>query len=250
MRFVRRRSNRGHSGTPSQPPARAPPGSCYSRRRDGPRIRPPPDGRRRARRRPHRGRDLNRIRHPGLPRTPGPLDARSQGREDGDAPPLHGRSRRAQARLAEPARVCRPGRREPNAGHRAIVAARAARQAHMLITQNVDGLHQKAGSDPERVVEIHGTMREVTCMECGERAPMERALARVRAGEADPAVPDLRRHPQVRHDLVRPEPGPRRSGARRGRRGEHRPPARGRLHPQRLPHRRRRPGRQGRGRAA
>jgi NAD-dependent deacetylase len=36
------------------------------------------------------------------------------------------------------------------------------------------------------VIEIHGTMREVVCMECGERAPMERALARVRAGEDDP----------------------------------------------------------------
>ena len=41
---------------------------------------------------------------------------------------------------------------------------------------------------PERVVEIHGTMREVTCMACGQRAPMERALARVRAGEEDPAL--------------------------------------------------------------
>jgi NAD-dependent deacetylase len=55
-----------------------------------------------------------------------------------------------------------------------------------LITQNVDGLHLKAGSSPERVIEIHGTAREVVCLSCGERAPMERALARVRAGEADP----------------------------------------------------------------
>ena len=55
-----------------------------------------------------------------------------------------------------------------------------------LITQNVDGLHQMAGSSPERVVEIHGTIREVVCLGCGERAPMERALARVRAGEEDP----------------------------------------------------------------
>ena len=55
-----------------------------------------------------------------------------------------------------------------------------------LITQNVDGLHQLAGSSPEKVIEIHGTLREVVCLECGERAPMERALARVRAGEPDP----------------------------------------------------------------
>ena len=56
----------------------------------------------------------------------------------------------------------------------------------MLITQNVDGLHQAAGSSRERVVEVHGTWREVMCLACGERAPMERALARVRAGEEDP----------------------------------------------------------------
>src|SRR5262249_24399026 len=52
---------------------------------------------------------------------------------------------------------------------------------------NVDGLHVMAGLSPSRVIEIHGTMRDVTCMACGERAPMERALARVRAGEEDPA---------------------------------------------------------------
>ena len=56
-----------------------------------------------------------------------------------------------------------------------------------LITQNIDGLHQMAGSSPARVVEIHGTMREVVCLSCEERAPMERALARLRAGEEDPA---------------------------------------------------------------
>jgi len=76
---------------------------------------------------------------------------------------------------------------EPNAGHRALVALQRRGTLELLVTQNVDGLHQRAGSAPERVVEIHGTMREVTCMACGQRAPMERALARVRAGEEDPA---------------------------------------------------------------
>jgi NAD-dependent protein deacetylase/lipoamidase len=75
---------------------------------------------------------------------------------------------------------------EPNAGHRAFVALERRGKLNTLITQNVDGLHQAAGSSPERVVEIHGTMREVVCLDCGERAPMERALARVRAGEEDP----------------------------------------------------------------
>ena len=76
--------------------------------------------------------------------------------------------------------------REPNAGHRALVELERRDKLHTLITQNVDGLHQDAGSDPAKIVEIHGTLREVVCMECDERAPMERALIRVRAGEEDP----------------------------------------------------------------
>jgi NAD-dependent deacetylase len=75
---------------------------------------------------------------------------------------------------------------QPNAGHLALVALERRGNLDTLITQNVDGLHQVAGSSPDRVIEIHGTMRVVTCLDCGERAPMERALARVRAGEDDP----------------------------------------------------------------
>ena len=76
--------------------------------------------------------------------------------------------------------------REPNDGHRALVTLERRGILDTLVTQNVDGLHLKAGSSPERVVEIHGTAREVVCLGCGERAAMERALARVRAGEVDP----------------------------------------------------------------
>jgi NAD-dependent deacetylase len=75
---------------------------------------------------------------------------------------------------------------QPNAGHRALVALEQRGKLDTLITQNVDGLHQAAGSSRARVVEVHGTWREVSCLRCGERAPMERALARVRAGEDDP----------------------------------------------------------------
>jgi NAD-dependent deacetylase len=78
-------------------------------------------------------------------------------------------------------------RAEPNDGHRALVTLERRGKLDTLITQNVDGLHVKAGSSPARVIEIHGTTREVTCLSCGERAPMERALERVRAGEEDPA---------------------------------------------------------------
>jgi NAD-dependent protein deacetylase/lipoamidase len=75
---------------------------------------------------------------------------------------------------------------QPNDGHRALVTLERRGTLRALITQNVDGLHQKAGSSPALVIEIHGTTREVVCLDCGERAPMERALARVRAGEDDP----------------------------------------------------------------
>ncbi len=76
--------------------------------------------------------------------------------------------------------------REPNRGHHALVALERRGVLHTLITQNVDGLHRAAGSSAEKIVEIHGTIREVVCLDCGERAPMPRALARVEAGEEDP----------------------------------------------------------------
>jgi NAD-dependent deacetylase len=77
--------------------------------------------------------------------------------------------------------------RQPNAGHRALVELEKRGNLHTLITQNVDGLHQDAGTSPEIVVEIHGTLRAVVCMSCADRGPMEGALERVRAGEEDPS---------------------------------------------------------------
>jgi NAD-dependent deacetylase len=79
------------------------------------------------------------------------------------------------------------GGRQPNAGHRALAELEKRGKLDTLLTQNVDGLHQDAGNSPEIVVEIHGTLRQVVCMSCGDRAPMENALERVRAGEEDPA---------------------------------------------------------------
>jgi len=92
------------------------------------------------------------------------------------------RRRAWQSRLAHPS-----WQAQPNAGHRALVELERLGKLDTLITQNIDGLHQAAGSSPARVIEIHGTMREVMCMGCGERGPMSSALERVRAGEADPA---------------------------------------------------------------
>ncbi|MGQ0431444.1 MAG: SIR2 family NAD-dependent protein deacylase [Microthrixaceae bacterium] len=76
---------------------------------------------------------------------------------------------------------------QPNAGHRALVDLEHSGRLSLLVTQNIDGLHQAAGSDSGIVVEVHGTMREVACLSCGDRTPMARALERVAAGEDDPA---------------------------------------------------------------
>ena len=79
---------------------------------------------------------------------------------------------------------------EPNKGHFALTELESRRKLDLLITQNVDGLHQLAGSKPEKVVEVHGTMREVGCMQCGAYlVPMQEVLDRVRQGEDDPECP-------------------------------------------------------------
>ncbi len=79
---------------------------------------------------------------------------------------------------------------EPNAGHRALADLERTRKLHALITQNIDGLHQKAGNSPAKVIEVHGTVREFVCMSCGIRGPMPVVLERVRAGEEDPPCRD------------------------------------------------------------
>ena len=87
-----------------------------------------------------------------------------------------------QSRLASPAWTA-----EPNAGHRALAELEKRGRLHALITQNIDGLHQRAGIAPERVIEVHGTLHTVMCLNCGWRGPMQETLDRVRAGEEDPA---------------------------------------------------------------
>ncbi len=75
---------------------------------------------------------------------------------------------------------------KPNAGHEALVALERAGKLRALVTQNVDGLHQRAGSSDELVIEIHGTIWFAECMACWDRHPMAAILDRVRAGEPDP----------------------------------------------------------------
>jgi NAD-dependent deacetylase len=75
---------------------------------------------------------------------------------------------------------------EPNDAHRAVAALQRAGSVSYVVTQNIDGLHQAAGSPPEAVLELHGTVHRTRCMQCGDERPMEETLARVRAGEAEP----------------------------------------------------------------
>jgi NAD-dependent deacetylase len=74
----------------------------------------------------------------------------------------------------------------PNAGHRALVELERVGRLHTVVTQNIDGLHQRAGHDPARVIEVHGTIFEVQCLGCADRTSMQAALARLDAGESDP----------------------------------------------------------------
>lgn len=75
---------------------------------------------------------------------------------------------------------------QPNDGHRAFVALERQDRLHTLVTQNIDELHQRAGSSASIVVEVHGTMRRAMCWTCRREWPMQVLLDRVRAGEADP----------------------------------------------------------------
>lgn len=90
-----------------------------------------------------------------------------------------------QNRMASPAWTAKP-----NAGHLALVHLEQRQKLHALITQNIDELHQQAGNSPDKVIEVHGSMRRFMCWGCGMRGPMQLVLERVRAGEEDPACRD------------------------------------------------------------
>ena len=75
---------------------------------------------------------------------------------------------------------------EPNPAHQALVTLERTGALLAILTQNIDGLHQRAGSNPTLVVELHGTIADTMCMTCDDRRPMPEALDRVHAGESDP----------------------------------------------------------------
>lgn len=57
--------------------------------------------------------------------------------------------------------------KQPNSGHLALVRLQRTGLLDQIITQNIDGLHQKAGSDPESVIELHGSIHRIRCLDCG-----------------------------------------------------------------------------------
>lgn len=61
----------------------------------------------------------------------------------------------------------------PNPAHKALVELEKSGKLLALITQNIDGLHHKAGSSPDKIYELHGTVLEVTCLDCHRRWPRE-----------------------------------------------------------------------------
>ncbi|MEV2278722.1 Sir2 family NAD-dependent protein deacetylase [Nocardiopsis sp. NPDC049922] len=77
---------------------------------------------------------------------------------------------------------------EPNAAHRAFADLDATGRLRALITQNIDGLHQRGGVPADRVIEVHGTMLWVVCTACGLRTPSPQVLARLDE-ESDPRCP-------------------------------------------------------------
>lgn len=79
---------------------------------------------------------------------------------------------------------------QPGLGHEVLARFEETGRLDTLVTQNIDGLHQLAGSSPDRVIEIHGTIREVACLACAYRVAMQTVLERLAAGEQDPECPD------------------------------------------------------------
>ncbi|MDI5973934.1 Sir2 family NAD-dependent protein deacetylase [Streptomyces sp. SL13] len=92
------------------------------------------------------------------------------------------RRRAWRVRADNPARHARP-----NVAHEAVAALARSGTAVRVITQNVDGLHQAAGLPDRKVLELHGSSRSTVCVTCHARGTMADALARVAAGDPDPA---------------------------------------------------------------
>ena len=73
---------------------------------------------------------------------------------------------------------------EPNAGHRALAELERLGFVHAVVTQNIDGLHERAGS--QEVIEVHGSIRTASCLACGERVPFADVVAALQDAPAPP----------------------------------------------------------------
>ena len=86
---------------------------------------------------------------------------------------------------------------EPNNAHYAVAELEKLGKLTCVITQNIDNLHQKAGSSPEKVFELHGNMKFVRCMSCDKRFPVEDILQRLDKEE----IPDC----QLCRGILKPD---------------------------------------------
>lgn len=75
---------------------------------------------------------------------------------------------------------------KPNRGHYAIAELYHLGKLDCVITQNIDSLHQKSGVPEEKVIELHGTLKWVICLECGRRYPRQQIQSRLDSGEKVP----------------------------------------------------------------
>ena len=75
---------------------------------------------------------------------------------------------------------------EPNQGHAFFTRLHDANKLRGMITQNIEGLHQRSGLPDDKVIELHGTMRDVTCLDCHDKTLMDEACKRVASGDLAP----------------------------------------------------------------
>ena len=79
-------------------------------------------------------------------------------------------------------------RAQPNAAHRALTRMEQTGKVSAIVTQNIDGLHQKAGS--QKVLEIHGHLRTLSCLDCGYNGPSDDAIEQFLKTKEPPTCPE------------------------------------------------------------
>ena len=146
---------------------------------------------------PHRRGDLDRVGDPGLPRAAGRLDEEPGGREDRERSQYYVTDPEIRKLAWQNRLRSEIWQAQPNAGHRAIAELEQKANVHTLVTQNIDGLHLAAGSSPEKMIEIHGTVHAAKCLQCGWRGPDGRDAGAGRGRRGGPGLPRVRRDAEV-----------------------------------------------------